>query len=1356
MLHHKPLLVPRSAVDLSNDEMSGPLPLSHWRETAAYVLLAEPGAGKSKAFEVEAQETGGDYITASDFVALRSRKLKAPIFIDGLDEIRAGAGSQRGPMDEIRSRLDDLGRPAFRLSCREADWRSAVDPDSLKAVAPNGELAVLHLAEIGEADILRILRSREVANPEEFLENAERQTMRPLLGNPLLLGLIVDVVKDSGNSWPATRTEIYQKACEQLAFEYNPAHRAEARQAPTVESVLEDAGLLSALCLLAGMPGISVDPALPSNPGSPIEMLSTLLGVVNPRTALDSKLFAADTNLRVPRHRTIAEFLAAGAIAKRIRQGLPVTRVLSLMSGVDGGIVDPFRGLHAWLATRCQPERTSLIDRDPLGVVLYGDLKLFSTQDKKQVLRALHREAQRFAWFRNGHWESHPFGALGTSDMVPTFHELLTKSDRSPAHQSLLGCVFDAIEHGDHLHGLIPDLHVIVFDQSFAPGTRLAALDAWLALPGLDTKFARTLLDEIEQGLVSDPDDEMAGRLLDRLYPEVVTPREIAGYFHAPKVESSYGLYQGFWRRRFVERTPRDKFREVMEVWATEPKLVAGPRSDHIYNKIVGNLLTSALAAQGDEVTIDTLYRWIGVTVGEHGFSGLSADDLTGATGWLAARPATLKALIAFGWTQVRSDPASGRPRYWESEARTPNAKRPPDWYAWLLTQAATADDEALAQYCFSDAARAAIDSPPDFTLSMESVESWVASNAAKWPKAGEWLESAWSVPLDHWQRDQKRRNSKYQAKRDATRRERRIAIQPHLEPIAAGTAPASLMNQIALAYDKRFNDIHGDTPTERVQDFLGGSIEEAMAAITGMEATLVRNDLPEVEDILKTDLAGRSHYIRPACLLGASLSFERDPNSALSWPDSLARKLAAFWLTEGFGEQPEWLSVLAASRPAVVAPVLENYALQTIRRRTEMHVAGLWLLAREERFADITRLVVPGLLRAFPIRANERQLRILNGDLLPAAERHLDDNEIKRLIAGRLALKSLDVAQRIAYLVAGLGHDGQDSAGDLLKLVGTNQSRAAHLGRALELQGGRKKDFRPPQISVQVIGRLIELIGPHASPEHPTGAHWVGDADHRRDRVYQFINQLAATVTADAATELARLAGSSKLGRWKTVLDGAAFSQSRAQRDATFRLPSAADVANVLANRLPANPQDLVALFLDHLRHFEAKLHGDDTNMLRLFRRDDRKTPKTENECRDIILDSLRDRLLALDVHLEKEGQAAHDTRADLRLESIQAGRRMTVPVEIKQEHHPKLWSAWRTQLQIYMRDPASEGIGIYLVLWFGTSPKATPEGTRPLTSRHLQELLSAMIPEADRRRLHVAVIDLDGGLASTRHKAM
>lgn len=1352
MTEKPPFIVSRRAVELSPGARGASQPLAGWRGAGAYVLLAEPGAGKTEAFKFEARESGGAYTTARNFITLRSRTFAAgaPIFIDGLDEIRAGSGSHRAPLDDIRGRLDELGCPAFRLSCREADWRSAVDRESLKAVAPRGELAELHLQELDNADILEILRSLAVEGPKEFLAESERHGVCSLLGNPLLLNLMVKAV-GARNRWPDDRSAIYSMACAQLAIEYNEEHRAERRwDQPSIDRLLEDAGLISALWLLAGIPGFSVEAGSVEGQALNVDALPSALGIADLRAALSSKLFVVDGGLRVPRHRTIAEFLAAGIIAARIKSGLPVGRVLALMSGADGGIVDPLRGLHAWLATCCKPERRVLIDCDPLGIVLYGDLKSFSTEEKRQVLNALHREAQRFAWFRKGHWEAHPFGALGTADMAETFRDLLIAPDRSPAHQSLLGCVLDAIEHGEPMPDhLVHDLRAIVHDPSFGAGTRLAALDAWLAQPAPDWAAARAVLENIEKGTISDPDDELAGRLLGKLYPKFVTPAEIVRFFRLPKAESFFGLYQDFWSRHLIAHTPREALGDLMNAWTNSPRPIEGRRSGLTQTHIAGELLAAALAAHGDDVPIEALHRWFGVGLDEHGFSRLTEDDAKGARDWLSARPSRLKALVAYGWTHVRADGASGRRYFWESEERALRAAHPSDWYTWLLDQAAATDDEELARYCFENAAHAAMNPRPEFQLTIESVEEWVQRYRGKWPRAGEWLENAWSTPVDHWKREETVRKHKYDAKREVERRERSRFILPHLASIRTGTAPAGLMHQIALAYDKRYIDIHGDTPAERVQDLLGGTIEEAISAIGGLEATLARADLPEVDDILKTGLAGRSHYIRPACLLGALLAYERDPRSPLGWPDDLVRKLAAFWLTEGIGEQPEWFSAVAAQRAVVVAPVLGRFAAQRIRKRSESNVAGLWALARDDRLAELARLVVPALLRVFPVRANEKQLRILNGELLPAAIRHLASKELSILLAERIALKSLDAAQRIAYLVAGLGLDGENYSRKLLKVVGASESRAAHVGRALELQGERTKNAVP--LPVPVIGRLIELIAPYASPERPSGAIWVGDADHRRDWVYYLVNQLASAASAEAANEIARLAASRTLARWRLAFEGAAFDQTRAMRDATCRQATVQEVASVLANKSPVNTRDLAALVLDHLRDVEARLRGDDTNGLRLFRRDDGKTPKTENECRDILLERMRSRLLDIEVNLEKEGQAVQDTRADLRAESLQSGRRLAVPIEIKKEDHRELWSAWRTQLRSYVLDPASDGVGIYLVLWFGMKARATPEGVRPSTPQQLLALLSAMVPEEDRLRLHVAVLDLSLAMESS-----
>ncbi len=1337
-------LIKRFAVEFSPETRGIPSPLSSWREIGAYVLLAEPGAGKTETFRYEARETDSEYITASDFITLRSRNFNTskPIFIDGLDEIRAGSVSYRAPLDEIRKRLDELGRPKYRISCREADWRSAVDSEKLKAVAPNGEFAELHLQELNDQDIASILQNLGVGDPEKFLAESERHGIRPLLGNPLLLNLMAKAV-GTPRQWPDNRSAIYSMACRQLAIEHNEEHRSEKRwDQLSIDQLLHDAGLISALLLLAGIPGIANETYAPGESKLSAEMLPKNLHVNDVGAALSSKLFLADGRQLTPRHRTIAEFLGARVVSEKIEAGLPIRRVLALVSGSDGGVVDPLRGFHAWLATCCKSERRLLIDRDPLGIVLYGDLKSFTTQEKGLVLEALNREAQRFAWFRRGHWEDHPFGALGTPDMADVFRNLLASSDRSVAHQSLLGCVLDAIKFGDPMPDLLPHLLAIVRDSTFGSNTRLSALDAWLAEPTPDWLVARLVLDEINAGKISDPEDKLAGCLLNKLYPEFMGPEEVIGYFHSPKSESFYGQYQDFWRRRLIKSTSHERLRDLMAAWVQSKHRVDEDRYTTTRHHIAGDLLTAALRAAGDDVSIETLYLWLGVALDKHGFLRLTDDDVKGARDWLSERPDKIKGVILFGWSKVPRDKVSSRRFFWEAEERVLRSELPSDWPFWLLEQAASTNDEELAKYCFETAARSAIDNRPRFPMTLEAVEDWVKQNRKKWRDADQWLQAAWTEPLDHWKREEKIRKREHDSKRELMRRERRRHIEPLLKLIQSGNASPGVMHQVALAYDKRYFDIHGETPLERVQDFLGGSHEEAALAIEGLAATLDRKNLPEVDEILKLDRKGRQHFIRFPCLLGAQLRYERDPSVYLSWSDELARKLAAFWLTEGVGNQPEWFSALISSRALIVGPILEKFATQRIRKRGEGHVVGLWLLAREERFRELSRIVVPGLIRSFPIRSNETQLRILNGELLPAAIGHLTHEELSTLLGDRLKLKSLDVAQRIAYLVAGLNVNGEVYSRTLLDTVSKNESRASHVGRALVSQGDRKKSDSPLPISV--TGRLIELIAPRTLPDRATGAHWVGDTENRRDWVYHLINQLASNATIEARREIERLIALKALARWKLTLEGAVFDQSRAFRDATFQFMGAQEVADVLTNKSPVNAQDFAALILDHLLGIEASLRGDDTNGLRLFRRDDGFTPKSENECRDLLLDRMRRPLLALGVNIEKEGQSANDTRVDMRAEYLRLGSRLAVPIEIKKEDHRELWSAWRTQLRKYTMDPASGGVGIYLILWFGRKVRTTSEGVRPSTPTELNRLLSDAMPSEIRGRLYSVVLDL------------
>ncbi|MCY4188655.1 MAG: hypothetical protein OXD30_09245, partial [Bryobacterales bacterium] len=120
------------SADPATDEETLPAPLAGYRQEHAYVLLGDPGSGKTTAFQEESEVLGTDgaFITARDFLlhpTAPDSLAGKTVFIDGLDEIRAGRADARPPLDEIRRLLLQLDRPRFRISCRAADWLGAND-----------------------------------------------------------------------------------------------------------------------------------------------------------------------------------------------------------------------------------------------------------------------------------------------------------------------------------------------------------------------------------------------------------------------------------------------------------------------------------------------------------------------------------------------------------------------------------------------------------------------------------------------------------------------------------------------------------------------------------------------------------------------------------------------------------------------------------------------------------------------------------------------------------------------------------------------------------------------------------------------------------------------------------------------------------------------------------------------------------------------------------------------------------------------------------------------------------------------------------------------------------------------------
>ena len=646
------IIVPRTCTEVSNTNHNRPnesRPLDTFRSKAAYVLLGDPGAGKTTAFEAES-ETVDDAlcIPARDFLTLNvdshTEWREKTLFIDGLDEVRAGEVNVRTPFDAIRERLDALDKPRFRLSCREADWLGANDRKHLASVAPNGAVTVLRLDPLTGGDIITILNAQPgVDDAQEFVAKARERGVDGLLTNPQSLELLVKAVANGG--WPESRLDTFERACRQMVRELNDEHRAARREAetPSPDQLLDAAGRLCTLQLIAGIAGYTVGPGEGDKTyPSPEEGGYATRDMLKP--TLDTKLFRAesdDTRL-VPVHRHIAEFLGARYLSQLIDKGLPTQRVLALITGADGGVVTEMRGLSAWLAAQCPRARMTLIERDPIGVGLYGDLHQFSHDEKRVLLNALERAGDRLGSGLASRYWTVAFGPLVTANMEPALREILTDPARDEQHQMLALFVLRILEEGPPLPELSTPLFDMACDNTRSPRINRLALHTFLHTcpEGQDkTDTLKRLLADIRTGRVTDPENELLGTLLTKLYPRDLPAVEVWDYLSESDGPNLTSPSFRFWSHSLFEQSSDRDVSELLDrLLCPSPGLQRALETPRPYlENLVLKLLDRGLQAYGDKITIERLYNWLGV-----GFPTIEHNDNEASRAvraWLEQRP---------------------------------------------------------------------------------------------------------------------------------------------------------------------------------------------------------------------------------------------------------------------------------------------------------------------------------------------------------------------------------------------------------------------------------------------------------------------------------------------------------------------------------------------------------------------------------------------------------------------------------------------------------------------------------------------------------------------------------------------
>ncbi len=571
--------------------------------------------------------------------------------------------------------------------------------------------------------------------------------------------------------------------------------------------------------------------------------------------------------------------------------------------------------------------------------------------------------------------------------------------------------------------------------------------------------------------------------------------------------------------------------------------------------------------------------------------------------------------------------------------------------------------------------------------------------------------------------------------------------------------------------------------PRHRVADFVGGNEVAVDAALVGLRGAVRREDVPDVEETISLYLGLQQSRLSYPVLASLHLLDEEDPASLDSLDEAIKRKALTIhycvplghphpeggrivrvgplaWNDPSGGDEPRgWHDRWLHQDPELVLDVLYRCAVEGIRHAKDLP-PGLSDLVAVTSHIDLVHDLCLRLLRAFPTRVSSARLPLLE-ELLTRVLNHWDGTALRDLVEQKLSLTSLTVGQRVRWLAVDAAISPSPGLPRLKSFVGDSEVRARHLAEVLRhpveyirdapdhprsirsiLAGSR--DPATLKAQVEMLGQVFRPTewGGYVTLEKATSEHLGG-----------LIARLGSLAGDDARPALQTLIEDSRLASWRGHLGRSRERQLVVHRDASYRHPTVERIQRTLDGGAPANAADLAELLTDRLADIAANIRGGNSNLWRQFWNEDSygRLPqckpdescrgKPEESCRDALLENLQLRLPA-EVDVVPEGRYAAAKRADIRA----ACDGFNVPIEIKKNSHPDLWSALRTQLiGKYTTDPATAGYGIYLVLWFGADETTRPpNATRPVTPQELKQQLESRLTAGEARKISVIVMDV------------
>jgi hypothetical protein len=361
--------------------------------------------------------------------------------------------------------------------------------------------------------------------------------------------------------------------------------------------------------------------------------------------------------------------------------------------------------------------------------------------------------------------------------------------------------------------------------------------------------------------------------------------------------------------------------------------------------------------------------------------------------------------------------------------------------------------------------------------------------------------------------------------------------------------------------------------------------------------------------------------------------------------------------------------------------------------------------------------------------------------DLIQIAERFGQRSEIRELAGQRIASPIADAELRAIWMGAIFITSFEDHIAELRTFSHESADRLWTFARASRAERGER--WQPLSVD-QLEFAFIEFAPRWPAAFHPVGG-WSGN-NHPWDAseyLRALVNNLGANSSKEASDALDRLSANDGVASYRDHIKHVRAEQLKLRRDTSYQVPTFQQVKSTLQGAVPERIDDLKAVTLDGLDIVQKYVRDGDTRAWSAYWSGG--NPLTENDCRDRLLDHLRPHLPAPLLAMP-EITMPNIKRSDIAVINGPLG----LPIEIKGQWHPEVWTAPSSQLiDKYTRDCRANGRGIYLVLWFGNdnAKPLTPDphsATPPTSPSEMRDRLLLTLSKNERSKVDIVVLDV------------